>query len=77
MINHKPRFEFRNFDYRDDDIRFRYEFRVEAPRKLTIGLTYKPTDNIKLKLGHRWLTQKIGNILIHRHVISTGVMLFY
>lgn len=104
MISHKPRFEFRRFDYRDNDIRFRYEFRVEAPWKftsleirpyleeevffsfdresieanwLTLGLTFKPTENSKIKLGHRWLVQKIGNTRIHRHVISSGLMFFF
>jgi hypothetical protein len=104
LISHKPRFEFRQFNYRDDYVRFRYEFRVEGPWKFTklgirpyleeevffsfdkgqieanwftLGLNFKPTDDIKIKIGHRWLKQRIGNTWIHRHVISTGLMFFF
>ena len=43
----------------------------------TIGLAYRPSERVKLKLGHRWLMQKIGSETIYRNVVSTGLLLFF
>ena len=103
-ITNRSRLEFRFFDHRDDDIRFRNEIVVEAPWEWTPlklkpyveeeffygfdqsqieanwlggGLSWRPMKGVKLKLGYRWVRQRIGENWINRNVIVTGVNLFF
>ena len=103
-VTNRSRFEFRFFDDRDDDIRFRNEIVVEAPWEFTSlklkpyleeeffygfdqsqfqanwlggGVSWRPIDGLKLKLGYRWVHQRIGANWRNRNLIVTGVNLFF
>lgn len=100
----RSRFEFRFFDYREDDVRFRNEVVVEAPWEFTSlklkpyieeeffygldksqfeanwlggGLSWRPMEGVKLKIGYRWVHQRIGENWSNRNVIVTGVNIFF
>jgi hypothetical protein len=103
-LSNRSRVEFRFFDHRDDDIRFRNEIVVEAPWEFTSlklkpyveeeffydcdanrieanwlggGLSWRPMKGVKLKLGYRWVRQRIGENWSNRNVIVTGVIFFF
>ncbi len=103
-MTNRSRFEFRFFDYREDDVRFRNEIVVEAPWEFTplklkpyveeeffysfnedwieanwigAGLSWRPMPGVKLKLGYRWVHQRIGDGWLNRNVIVTGVNVFF
>jgi len=103
-VTNRSRFEFRFFDYREDDVRFRNEIVVEAPWEFTplklkpyveeeffysfnedwieanwigAGLSWRPMPGVKLKLGYRWVHQRIGENWMNRNVIVTGVNVFF
>jgi len=104
-LSHRSRFEFRLYnDQRKDDIRYRSEFRIITPYKLSKynltpyieeeffysfnqeqinmnwlsgGLRYKINKNATFKLGYRWQTQKFSDVWSNRHVLVTGLLLFF
>ncbi|MEN8661963.1 MAG: DUF2490 domain-containing protein [Lentimonas sp.] len=103
-VTSRSRFEFRFFDHRDDDVRFRNEIVVEAPWEFSPlklkpyveeeffygfdqsqieanwlggGLSWRPMKGVKLKLGYRWVRQRIGTSWRNRNVIVTGVNVFF
>lgn len=41
------------------------------------GLSWRPMKGVKLKLGYRWVRQRIGDRWINRNVIVTGVNWFF
>lgn len=41
------------------------------------GFAWRPIKGVKLKLGYRWVHQRIGDDWINRNVIVTGVNLFF
>ncbi|WP_045118675.1 DUF2490 domain-containing protein [Haliangium ochraceum] len=44
---------------------------------LGAGLAWFPRQGVKLKLGYRWVHQRIGDAFIDRHTLVTGVNLFF
>lgn len=41
---------------------------------LTGGIHYQINENVRVKTGYRWLTQKTGRGWVDRHVLVTGFM---
>jgi hypothetical protein len=41
------------------------------------GFSWKPLDGVKLKLGYRWVYQRVGENWLNRNVIVTGVNLYF
>jgi opacity protein-like surface antigen len=100
----RSRFEFRMFDYKDNDERFRNEFVLEPPWEISplklktyvdeeffysfnneridmnwlgCGLSWKPVDGVKLKLGYRWNHFRAGNEFKDRNTLVVGINLYF
>ncbi|MDW3095535.1 MAG: DUF2490 domain-containing protein [Gammaproteobacteria bacterium] len=103
-LTSRSRIEFRQPDWRENDVRLRQEFTATAPFKLTllemqpfveneifystrndwieanwatIGLSFFPIDNTKVKAGYRHNHIRIQGDFITRHTLVIGVNLFY
>lgn len=44
---------------------------------LTVGVRHQIADGVTAKLGYRWQAQKFGDDWSHRHVLVTGLLLFF
>lgn len=63
--------------YVEEEVFFGFnQERIEA-NWLGGGLAWRPVKGVKLKLGYRWVRQRIGERWINRNVIVTGVNLFF
>ncbi len=103
-LSSRSRIEFRQPDWRENDVRLRQEFTVTAPLKLTpleikpfaeneifystrndwveanwatAGLSFFPIDNVKVKAGYRHNRIRIQGNFITRHILVTGVNIFF
>jgi len=56
------------YGYKDGEINMNW---------LTGGLRYNINKNTKVKLGYRWQTQKLGGTWKNRHVLVTGLLIFF
>ncbi|MEX2581064.1 MAG: hypothetical protein WD342_18540 [Verrucomicrobiales bacterium] len=44
---------------------------------LDINLGYELGDDWAVEVGYRWQAQKLGDDWSHRHVLVTGLLLFF
>jgi len=103
-LTSRSRIEFRQPDWRENDVRLRQEFTATAPFKLTLlemqpfveneifystrndwveanwttlGLSFFPIDNTKVKAGYRHNRIRIQGDFITRHTLVIGVNIFF
>ncbi len=63
--------------YLEEELFYSFDLGDFQSNWLTFGLSFKPTNHLKVKLGHRWISQKSGNGWTYRHQICTAMGFTY
>ncbi|MEM8867219.1 MAG: DUF2490 domain-containing protein [Verrucomicrobiota bacterium] len=63
--------------YLEEEVFYSFENERIDMNWLGCGLSWRPMDGVKLKLGYRWNYYRVGNDFRNRNTVVTGMNLFF